>query len=287
MTDLGKSIRTRLFNYAKKEGLPFQLVIIRYFQERLLYRLSLSQYSANFCLKGGVLQYFYSLDQTRPTRDIDFLGTNIPNERNLMETTFQEICSVYYPLDAVTFDSQSILAEEISGQDKYPGIRLFVNANIDTIRQRIQIDVGFGDIVTPKAVQLNYPTILPESKTPVIQAYSLETVVAEKFEAMIDLATVNSRMKDFYDVYQILTTQHLNSKDLAEAIQATFRNRETMYTPEHALFSPSFPVDPIRLRQWKVFLTKNHLDQSIDFDEVISQIKRRLVPIWEDLKEKD
>ncbi len=84
MTDIGKSIRTRLFNYAKKENLGFQLVIIRYLHERLLYRLSLSPYAQNFCLKGGVLQYFYSLEQTRPTKDIDFLGTNIPNERSFL-----------------------------------------------------------------------------------------------------------------------------------------------------------------------------------------------------------
>jgi hypothetical protein len=184
MTGSSKSIRTRLLNCAKRENLSFQLVIIRYLQERLLYRLSLSVYSENFCLKGGVLLYVYNRKQTRPTLDIDFLGTNISNEINSLRSTFIEICAINYPPDAVIFDTNSIIAEEIAGQDKYPGIRLFVNANLDTIRQRIQIDVGFGDIVVPAPVQLNYPTLLEESGIPIVQAYSLETVVAEKFEGL-------------------------------------------------------------------------------------------------------
>ena len=283
MTDIGKSIRTRLLNISKKENLSFQLVIIRYLHERLLYRVSRSLYADNFCLKGGVLLYFYNRQQTRPTLDIDFLGTNIPNEIHSLESSFKEICSIKYPSDAVIFDTGSIIAEEIAGQDEYPGIRLFVNANLDTIRQRIQIDIGFGDIVIPAPVQLNYPTLLPESGVPVVQAYSLETVVAEKFEAMIDLSVVNSRMKDFYDVYQILTIQQINLKNLEQAIRETFRNRNTMYTPNHALFSDNFPTDVNRLRQWKVFLDKNHLDQAIDFNDVIDNIKKYLFPIWERL----
>jgi predicted nucleotidyltransferase component of viral defense system len=284
MTNTGKSIRTRLLNIAKKENLSFQIVIIRYLHERLLYRVSLSKYANSFCLKGGVLLYIYNREQTRPTMDIDFLGTNIPNEIDSIKSALREICSIYYPADAVLFDTSSIVAEEISGQDEYAGIRLFVTANLDTIRQRIQVDIGFGDTVIPAPVELNYPTLLPESEIPVIQAYSLETVVAEKFEAMIDLSIVNSRMKDFYDVYQILTTHHLNSKNLEEAIRETFHNRNTIYTPEHAIFSAIFPADVNRLRQWKVFLSKNHLDQSIDFNEVIGRIGKFLLPIWERLQ---
>lgn len=283
MTDTGKSIRTRLLTIAKKENLSFQLVIIRYLHERLLYRVSRSLYADNFCLKGGVLLYVYNREQTRPTLDIDFLGTKIPNEIHSIESSFMEICSIKYPSDAVIFDTGSIIAEEIAGQDEYPGIRLFVTANLDTIRQRIQVDIGFGDIVIPAPVQLNYPTLLPESGIPVVQAYSLETVVAEKFEAMIDLSIVNSRMKDFYDVYQILATQEVNLKNLEEAIRETFRNRNTIYTPDHALFSDNFPTDINRLRQWKVFLGKNHLDQAIDFNDVISKIRKFLFPIWERL----
>ncbi|TRZ78369.1 MAG: nucleotidyl transferase AbiEii/AbiGii toxin family protein [Deltaproteobacteria bacterium] len=284
MTNTGKSIRTRLLNIAKKENLSFQLVIIRYLHERLLYRVSLSLYANNFCLKGGVLLYVYCREQTRPTLDIDFLGTNIPNEIDSLKSAFREICSIYYPPDAVVFDKGSIVAEEIAGQDEYPGIRLFVTANLDTICQRIQVDIGFGDIVIPAPVQINYPTLLHESKIPIVQAYSLETVVAEKFEAMIDLSVFNSRMKDFYDIYQILITQHLNPKNLEKAIRETFRNRNTIFTPDHALFSNTFPTDINRQRQWKAFLVKNHLDQTINFNEVIGKINNSLFPIWKRLQ---
>jgi len=240
-------------------------------------------YANNFCLKGGVLLYVYNKGQTRPTLDIDFLGTNISNEIDSLKSAIRKICSINYPNDAVIFDAGSIIAEEIAGQDEYPGIRLFVTANLDTIRQRIQVDVGFGDIVIPAPVKLNYPTLLPESGIPVVLAYSLETVVAEKFEAMIDLSVFNSRMKDFYDVYQILTTQQLNPKNLEEAIQETFHNRNTIFSPDHALFSDAFPTDINRQRQWKVFLVKNHLDQTLDFNEVIGKISNSLFPIWKRL----
>ena len=283
MTGIGKSIRARLLNIAKKENLTMQLVIIRYLHERLLYRVSVSQYAGNFCLKGGVLLHYYNREQTRPTMDIDFLGTNIPNEVKSIISAFREICALDYPPDAVIFDTSSIVAEEIASQDEYPGIRLFVIAGLDTIRQRIQVNIGFGDIVIPSAVLLNYPTLLPESGIPVVRAYSLETVVAEKFEAMIDLSAANSRMKDFYDVYQILAKQQLNPEHLAEAIRETFRNRNTHYTPDHALFSPTFPTDPNRLRQWKAFLVKNHLDPALEFPAVMNKILSSLSGIWESI----
>lgn len=280
MSNTGKSIRTRLLNLAKKENLSFQLVIIRYMQERLLFRLAKSVYSENFCLKGGVLLYVYSREQSRPTLDIDFLGTNIPNELESVKAAFRNICSIYYPPDAVTFDTGSISAEEIAGLDKYPGNRLFVTAELDTIRQRIQVDVGFGDVVLPPPIKLSYPTLLSDSEIPVVQAYSLETVVAEKFEAMIDLSVFNSRMKDFYDVYQILTTRQIDSRILEESIHETFRNRNTVYTPDHSLFTSGFSLDEARQRMWRAFLTRNHLDTNLDFPTVINKISSILLPIW-------
>lgn len=284
MKGSGKSIRTRLLNIAKKENLSFQLVIIRYMHERLLFRLSLSDYSNSFCLKGGTLIYFYTLEKTRPTRDIDFLGSDIPYDRSFVETAFRMICSISYPPDAVFFDSRSIVSEEITSQGKYPGIRLFITSTLDTIIQRIQIDVGFGDVVIPKPVKIIFPTFFPESDAPVIQAYSLETVLAEKFEAMIDLSTINSRMKDFYDVYQILVSQQLDHQQLSESVKATFANRKTGYTPGHALFSPSFATDAGRVRQWKTFLKKNHLDAGLEFEKVVGEIVNSLSGIWENLQ---
>lgn len=276
MTDTGKSIHARLLNIAKEENLSFQLIVIRYLHERLLYRLYLSTYSQNFCLKGGTLLYLYSREKSRPTKDIDFLGTNISNEVETIKSAFIDICSIVYQHDAVEFNPSSIAAEEIAGKDEYHGIRLFIEAKLDTIRQRIQIDVGFGDIVTPAPILLNYPTFLPESETPIVQTYTLETVVAEKFEAMIDLSVVNSRMKDFYDIYQILTTQKINPEHLTQAIRETFRNRSTKYTQHHSLFSDEFASDPKRIIQWKAFLKKSHLDQNLDFRVVVEVILNSL-----------
>lgn len=284
MKDPGKSIRERLLNIAKKENLSFQLVIIRYLHERLLYRLSLSEYSDSFYLKGGALLYIYTLEKTRPTMDIDFLGSGIPYDRSFVETVFRTICSITHSSDSVFFESGSIISEEISGKDKYPVIRLFITSTLDKIIQRIQVDVAFGDVVIPKPVKISYPTFFPESDAPVIQAYSLETVLAEKFEAMIDLSTINSRMKDFWDVYQILVNQHLDRHQLSESVKATFTHRKTGYSPEHALFSPSFVTDAVRLRQWKAFLEKNHLDASLEFEKVVGVIVDSLSDIWESMK---
>ena len=183
-----------------------------------------------------------------------------------------EICSIEYLPDAVLFDPTSITAEEIAGQDEYQGIRLLVEAKLDTIEQRIQIDIGFGDIVIPAPVELLYPTFLPDAESPVVQAYSLETVIAEKFEAMIDLSVANSRMKDFYDVYHILTTQQIDQDILLQAIRGTFGNRETTYNNDHSLFTPEFATDANRITQWKAFLRKNKLDEGLEFSVVVQAI---------------
>ncbi len=273
-----------MLNLAKKENIAFQLVIIRYFHERLLYRISISQYTNNFFLKGGTLLFYYTREQTRPTMDIDFLGFKMANDIDSVRSIFREICLLEYPNDAVIFDGNAISAEGITGQDEYSGVRLFVTAKLDTIQQRIQIDIGFGDLVIPSPVRLNYPVLLPGSEMPIIQAYSLETVIAEKFEAMIDLSTLNSRMKDFYDVYIILTTQHIDHELLEKAIHVTFRNRSTFFIPDHALFSSSFATDPGRMRQWKAFLTKSHLDVTLDFVDVLDVIRDRLLPVWNRLQ---
>jgi predicted nucleotidyltransferase component of viral defense system len=276
MNENSQSIRSRLFNIAKRENISFQLLIIRYLQERLLHRISISRYSKNFCLKGGVLLYFYSRENTRPTKDIDFLGTNIPNDISFLISAFKEICLLSYQNDAVVFNSDSVVAENIADQDQYSGIRLFINAGLDTIKQRIQIDIGFGDVVVPRQVQLNFPTLLSDLENPIIQSYSLETFIAEKFEAIINLSSINSRMKDFYDVYYILTTQQLNLENLNLAIRETFQNRSTSYTNDHAIFSPEFASNRNRMQQWKSFLEKNSLDQSLDFRTVLSLIVKSL-----------
>jgi predicted nucleotidyltransferase component of viral defense system len=203
MNNRAVSIRARLLNLAKKEGIDFQLIIIRFLHERLLYRLSISDYSQQLILKGGALIYAMQGLKSRPTIDVDLLGTQISNDIEVLCEVFRKICTVQSE-DEVVFNQESVVGELITQQDKYNGIRLYIDATFHTIRQRLQIDVGFGDIVFPVVQVLEYPILLDDMQVPVLLAYSKETVIAEKFQAMIELSVANSRMKDFYDVYKLL-----------------------------------------------------------------------------------
>lgn len=279
----GKSIRTKLLNISKAEKLGYQLILTRYIQERLLYRLSQSRFREKLFLKGGALLYAHEQFRARPTLDIDFLGDKISREKEFVKMAFEEVSSITCPEDGVIFDVESLSAEEITVNKEYHGIRLHVTAHLDTIRQVISMDIGFGDVITPEPEKLDYPTLLKDIPAVNIMAYSLETVVAEKFHAMIDLAEENSRMKDFFDVYRILESGKIDEEMLQKAITATFANRETNYKPDHILFTKEFAEDPARMAFWKGFLRKIKFTGDLPFDMVINLIKERLQQYWEKL----
>jgi predicted nucleotidyltransferase component of viral defense system len=284
MSNRAVSIRARLLNLAKKEGIDFQLIIIRFLHERLLYRLSVSDYSQQLILKGGAFIYAMQGLKSRPTIDVDLLGTQISNDIEVLCDVFRQICAIESE-DEVTFNPGSIVGELITQQDKYNGVRLYIDATFHTVRQRIQIDVGFGDIVIPVVQELEYPILLDEMQVPIIQAYSKETVIAEKFQAMIELSVANSRMKDFYDVYKLLVDNEFDNNTLEEAIKATFANRETSYAENHALFSVDFATNPQRKRSWTAFLNKINRDKELEFEDVMRQINEKLLPFWVKIKE--
>lgn len=264
MKNQSASIRARLLNLAKEQGLSFQYIVIRYLQERFLYRLSISLYQKNFYLKGGALMYAMEGSGTRFTLDIDFLGKEIANNATTIEDAFRAISGIHFSTDGVVFDQNSIQAEIITEQDKYNGIRVFVVATFHTIKQRLQIDIGFGDIMVPAPQgTLEYPVLLSDLEVPVLLVYSSETLIAEKFQAMIELSLANSRMKDFYDVYKLMFVGRYNEKNLKESIKATFGNRNTPYTENHSLFGEEFYTDPDRIRMWKAFLNKIGQDKSL------------------------
>lgn len=279
----GKSVRAKLLNISKAEKLGYQLIVIRYIQERLLYRLSQSRFREKLFLKGGALLHALEQFRARPTLDIDFLGDKISRDKEFVKMAFEEICAVSCPEDGMTFDTESISAEEITVNKEYHGIRLHVTARLDTIRQVISMDIGFGDVITPKPEELDYPVLLKETPAVNIMAYSLETVVAEKFQAMIDLAEENSRMKDFFDVYRILESNKVNEEMLQQAITATFSNRETGYKPDHILFAEEFVKSPTRIAFWKGFLRKIKYTEELSFETVMTVIKERLQGYWENL----
>jgi predicted nucleotidyltransferase component of viral defense system len=281
--EIAKSRKAKLLNIAQQGNLDYQTVIIRYFYERLLYRLSVSQFREKFCLKGGTLLYALAKDTPRPTLDIDFLGINLSNEVENIKNTFTEVLCIECEDDAVFFDPKTIETKELTGNKLYAGIRISYVAHLDSIRQQMQIDIGFGDVITPAPKKLRYPVFFTELPTPEIFAYSLETVVAEKFHAMIELSEANSRFKDFYDVYKIFTTQEIDNNILIEAIKATFQNRKTIFRDNHPLFTDDFFADKNRVTQWQHFLRKIKQDDDLSFETVMALIRVKLQPVYETL----
>ena len=280
--EIAKSIKARLLNIARDENVNYQQLIIRYLYERLLYRLSVSQYKEKFCLKGGALLYAFEKDFPRPTLDIDFLGLKIHNDIEMLKSVFCEVLAISCN-DGIEFNISTVRAEEINENNSYHGVQVVFEAKLDSIRQIMRIDIGFGDVIIPTAQELSYPVLLEELPVPQIMAYSLESVVAEKFQAMIELSEVNSRYKDFYGVYKILVLQNLNTDILNEAVRATFANRGTLYQESHPLFLESFVKEENRNTQWKRFLKKIKQDEELKFEDVIKLIRIKLLPIYKDL----
>jgi len=275
-----KSIRAALMKISDREQTKFQFVIIRYFHERLLYRIAKSKYANNFILKGGELLYAIEGLQIRPTTDIDFLAKQISNDKEEIKQVFRTICDVKYNDDCVIFDIGSIETADIQEKEKYSGVRVFVYAMLDTIRQRLQIDIGFNDVITPAPVNLSYPVLLTELAAPQISAYSIETVIAEKFHVMISLGALNSRMKDFYDVYILLKNNEINNDNLHDSILQTFKNRNTFFIENQELFSPLFYENPHFQTMWKAFLRKMKILDDLDFPRVVKEILKRLEPVY-------
>ncbi|MCD4793799.1 MAG: nucleotidyl transferase AbiEii/AbiGii toxin family protein [Bacteroidales bacterium] len=277
--NIAKSIKAKLLHISKEENISYQLMIIRYFQERLLYRLSLSEFKNNFCLKGGVLLYLLDKKKSRPTIDIDFLAINTDNEQNYIKCIFSEICKIEYKKDAVTFDSQNIIVTEIGKRANYSGIRINLTGKLDTIKQRIQIDIGFGDKVYPKPLIVSFPVIL-DMEQPIIQVYSIYSAISEKFEAMIQLSEANSRMKDFYDIYTLLINHKIDKDELENTIKITFKTRNTIYTENHSIFNNTFYTNKDKLKQWDAFKRKVKGIDSLSFEKVLIKIKTELEPIY-------
>lgn len=280
----GRSIRAKLLNIAKQEHVFFQTILTRYFQERLLYRMSLTQYKDNFYLKGGVLIYAYEQFAARPTLDIDFLGANISNDSDNIVKAFKEIGAVPCDEDGVSFDINHITAKNITELKDYHGIRISIPVTMDTIAQIMTMDIGFGDVVTPNPVPLDYPILLAHLPMANILAYSVETVIAEKMHAVIDLAEQSSRMKDYYDLYHILMTQIYDKSTLQEAVKRTFANRHTSFNQDTMLFRAEYPDNITMQTRWKAFMRKITSKSDLTFADVVRYLQMELKPYWENLK---
>lgn len=278
----GKSNRTKLLNLSKQtKGADYNLILLRFVQERFLYRLSLSAYRENFFLKGGALLFAHERFAARPTRDMDFLGDHISRDKENIKRIMHEICSIECEEDGVTFEcgEDEIWLEDITVEKEYNGTRVHMTAHMDTIVQQFSIDVGFGDVIVPQPAQLDYPLLIEGLPAVNVEAYSLETVVAEKFQTMIDRGTINSRMKDFFDVYSILKAGKVDEALLKEAVIEVFANRGTELDADNVVFADDFAQDGMRQTLWKAYLKMIKYKEELPFTEVMDVIRERLQPM--------
>ncbi|MFP4021370.1 MAG: nucleotidyl transferase AbiEii/AbiGii toxin family protein [Halanaerobium sp.] len=271
------SVRARLLNIAKEEKLNFDFILLMFMQERLLYRLSISEYRDQFVLKGGLLILSTLNIKTRPTRDIDFLAQNVSNDLEKIKQVFSQISQIQIN-DGVSYDKDSIEVEKITEGADYDGVRIKISGFISNARKNLQLDLGFGDVIVPGEVNMEYPRLL-DFEIPSVKAYSIESVIAEKFEAMLSLSVINSRMKDFYDVFTLSKSQSFEGEILSQAIAATLKNRGTVIEEDQVIFDEDFAQDENRNRLWQGYLRKIG-KESINFNLVMGRIKRFLEPVY-------
>ena len=278
-TNLVASVRQRLLNGARERGEEFQLTLTRYAIERLLYRLSQSPRRDDFILKGAALYAVWSKEKEgvvyRPTRDLDFWGAGDPAVA-AMVTTWQEIAATPVEADGLTFDAGEVRGGVMREDERYEGCRLHLTAYLGAAKIPLQIDISFGDAVTPAASESEYPTLL-SFPAPYLRLYPRETVVAEKFEAMVALGATNSRMKDFFDVWLLCERFAFDGEALCRALAATFARRDTPLPKKAPLaLTPQFAEDSSKVTAWRAFARRNAL-QAPELSVVAVQLQRFLM----------
>ncbi len=271
--DMGASVRARLLKIAKERNQTFDLLLTRYVLERLLYRLSTTKHRDRFVLKGAMLMTAWFDDPFRPTRDIDFLGFGNA-EPQAMIAVFKEICKVKLD-DGVLFDADAFVVDRNREELEYGGLRIKTNATVGGARVRVVIDIGFGDAV--EAAEIELPVLLDLPK-PKLRAYPPETVIAEKFHAMVLLGRANSRMKDLYDILALSRTNAFKSDKLARSIGATFACRKTDIPSQLPdVLTQAFADDPAKQRQWTAFA--EGIEANLDpLGKVIDELASFLMP---------
>ena len=265
------SIRARLKNHADSRKQDFNLTLNYYGLERLLYRLSISDHRQDFLLKGALLFVLWYDQPHRPTRDADLLAYG-SDDVIAVEAIFKSICQIDVD-DGIQFDVQSVKGSTIRKEASYGGVRIDIKANLDGANIRLQIDIGYGDVVTPEPETINYPVLLAELAVPSLRVYPKYTVVAEKFQAICVLGMANSRMKDYFDLWILLRDTSLDPQLLRQAILATLARRQTStIVGIPSGLSEQFALDAGKQIQWSAFLRKNKL-VPISFPDVVSELR--------------
>lgn len=274
------SIHQRLLHKSRTTGEPFDSLLTRFALERLLYRMSISPFVDEFLLKGALLFVLWAGQPYRPTRDLDLLGSGDPDLDRLTDA-FRKICSVPFDDDSLQFDPSTVAARRIREDQLYEGIRVELLATLGKARINIQIDVGFGDAVTPAPQKITFPVLL-DHPAPEIQAYPKETVVAEKLEALVTLGIGNSRMKDFFDLFVLAQQFPFDGPLLTRAVASTFARRGTSVPDSSPVaFTEAFAKDPAKQTQWTSFLRKRARESAVPGEllEVTMVISAFLWPV--------
>jgi hypothetical protein len=277
VTNVAASVRQRLHNVARSSGRPFQEVLQYYAMERFLYRLAQSSYADRFVLKGALMFKAWRAPTSRPTKDIDLLG-HMKNNTAVLAAAMRDICRQAVDADGLIFDPDSVAAVAIKEDADYEGVRVAFRGSLENARITMQIDIGFGDVMYPDPEMTEYPTILDHA-IPRLRGYARETAVAEKFEAMVKLGTLNSRMKDFYDIWLLSRQFDFDGPKLSTAIERTFANRGTKAEAHPVALSAAFAKNPTKILQWQAFVRKSRLtDAPIDLGPVVDAVASFLLP---------
>lgn len=276
--NLPVSVLARLYNKAKADGRNHQDLIHYYAIERFLYRLAQSPYANDFVLKGALIFLGWGLNLPRPTRDID-LCWHVPYDVEAMSQMIRAVCNQPVVDDGMVFDANSVRGERIQERGNFQGVRLTFAGKLGQARAPIQIDIGFADVIVPGELMLQYPTFL-DMPAPQLRGYPPETVVAEKFSAMVELGTINSRMKDFYDIWLMMGIFTFEGSILVQAIRATFQHNGIPIPKQApvALTTP-FAEHNDKQQQWRAFIKRNQLLAPTNFIQVIQSLRDFLLPL--------
>lgn len=276
------SVKDRLKKQAIEDGKTMQDKLVTFGLERTIYRLSISEYAERFTLKGGIFLYaLFDGEYARATMVIDLLAQRIPNDADEMKKIFKDIFSIECD-DALRFDLNTLKVINITEFKEYHGVNVSIMGYLDRTRVPVSIDIGFGDVVYPERIKMEFPVLL-DMEVPEVYAYSIYSVIAEKFEAFVSLGLANGRYKDFYDIYVLANRYDLNGMELKKAIIETFSHRGTEFD-DIVAFEDGFTDDGIRQGRWRTFIKKKKAMVNAEFEETMQLLKDLLLPIVESIR---
>jgi predicted nucleotidyltransferase component of viral defense system len=278
VVNLAASIHRRLLNEARGSSRPFNELLQYYAMRQFMARLARSRHADRFVLKGGLLMDAWSASSFRPTVDIDFLGM-MDNDPSAVESIIREVCATEVEPDGLAFLAENGRAERITEHANYQGVRMRFEARLGSAKVPMQVDIGFGDVVLPGIIEVRLRPLLDFAPTSV-QAYSRESSIAEKFQAMVKLGSINSRMNDFFDLWYLSMNFDFEGETLAAAIAATFQTRSTAIPRQVAAFATVFADNAEKQAQWRSFRSKSRLDEAPEsLGQVVRQIESFLGPL--------